>query len=203
MYSTRNENSSLHWDSYKPSWNYKKVKNGINRYSAGVLPYTYDQNGVLLFLLGKDLDNDWSDFGGRCEFKDHNEPINTASREFYEETLGAVISISDCIQKITNNKNELIISKTLNGSPYYMYCMYVDFLNYSDTFYKTTNFIKYQFDRKSTSKIIEKNTIRWVTMDTLMACIENKDFSTPIPLRGVFYKTISEFKEKILSLQKV
>ena len=198
-----NENT-FHWNNYKPSWNYKKIKNGTTRYSAGVLPYTYDQNGTLLFLLGKDLDGDWSDFGGRCEFKDHNDPINTASREFYEETIGSVLSITDCIQKISNcHENNIVLSKTLNGSPYYMYCMYTDFLNYSDTFCKTTNFIKYQFDRKSTLKILEKVGIRWVTLDTLLTCIDNRDCSTPISLRGVFYKTISEFKEKLLYLQKV
>ena len=55
------------------TWNYRKVeRNNFNRYSAGILPYTFDQQGTCLFLLGKDNDNDWSDFGGRCEFKDKN-----------------------------------------------------------------------------------------------------------------------------------
>ena len=193
------------WDNhYKPSWDYKKQKNGTIRYSAGVLPYTYDQNGVLLFLLGKDHEGDWSDFGGRCEFKDYNDPINTASREFYEETLGAVVSIPDCIQKISNiPEKNIIISKTLNGSPYYMYCMYVDFLNYSDVFNKVHSFVKYQFDNKSSLKIIEKINIRWVTVDTLLTCIDNRDHSTPISLRGVFYKTICDFKEKLVYFQKI
>ena len=89
-----------HWNNKYTNWNYKKIsKNGI-RYSAGVLPYTFDQNGKCFFLLGKDNDNDWSDFGGRCEFKDHGDEKNTATREFYEETLGAVISIPDCLDKL-------------------------------------------------------------------------------------------------------
>ena len=83
------------------TWNYRKPnKNSNIRYSAGVLPYTFDQNGKCFFLLGKDNENDWSDFGGRCEFRDHNDPLNTASREFYEETLGAVTSIQETLDKI-------------------------------------------------------------------------------------------------------
>ena len=95
------------------TWNYRKVTKHTCRYSAGILPYTYYQDKCL-FLLGKDHEGDWSDFGGRCEFKDSNEPENTACREFYEETLGAVIDITDCKQKIFHGKPIKIISNTLN-----------------------------------------------------------------------------------------
>ena len=91
-------------------WNYKQRKNNYNKYSAGILPYTFDLNGNCLVLLGKDNEGDWSDFGGRSEFKDHNDEKNTASREFYEETLGSILSINECIDKIGNSKK--IISKT-------------------------------------------------------------------------------------------
>jgi hypothetical protein len=181
------------------TWTYKKINKNSIRYSAGVLPYTFDQSGKLFFLLGKDNDDDWSDFGGRCEFKDKNDPINTASREFYEETLGAVLNIQECTDKITDKKK--IISKTLNGSPYYMYFIYIDYTNYSDSFNKTSQFLKYQFDGRVTSKIIEKVSIRWVSIDTLLNCIENKDYTKPISLRGVFYKTITDFKEQLVQLQ--
>ena len=73
-----------HWNN---SWNYKKIHRGSIRYSAGILPYTFDQDGKCFFLLGKDNDNDWSDFGGRCEYTDKNNEINTACREFYEESI--------------------------------------------------------------------------------------------------------------------
>ena len=182
------------------TWSYKKVNKNFIRYSAGILPYTYDQNGKLLFLLGKDNDGDWSDFGGRCEFKDYNDPLNTASREFYEETLGAVLNIQECKQHM--NDTMKIISKTLNGSPYYMYLIYVDYYNYSDTFHKLSEFLKSQFDIRQISKMIEKVSIRWVSIDTILNCIENYDHTAPISLRGVFYKTISEYREKIVYLQK-
>ena len=95
------------------TWNYKKInKTASIRYSAGVLPYTFDQTGKCFFLLGKDNDNDWSDFGGRCEFKDKSEPLNTATREFYEETLGAVLTVQECINKI-NAKQKFVKIKHL------------------------------------------------------------------------------------------
>ena len=151
------------------------------------------------FLLGKDNDNDWSDFGGKCEYRDHNDEKNTASREFYEETLGSVMTIPECIDKLNGNPVK-IISKTLNGSPYYMYVLYIDFLNYSDFFNKTSQFVKYSYTHDA-KKIIEKTMIRWVSMDTLLHSIENKNFTTPIPLRGVFYKTLLHAKEQLMFLQ--
>jgi hypothetical protein len=193
-----------HWNQkgIYTTWNYRKIHKGYTRYSAGVLPYTFDQTGKCLFLLGKDNDNDWSDFGGRCEFKDHNEPLNTASREFYEETLGAVLSIQECLDKI-NTKPFKIISKTLNGSPYYMYLVYVDYTNYSESFNKTLQFLKYQYSTdKNIYKIIEKTSIRWVSMDTILNCIENKNAMNPIPLRGVFYKTMESCKDQLMFLNE-
>ena len=188
------------------TWNYRKVnRNNFNRYSAGILPYTFDLQGKCLFLLGKDNEGDWSDFGGRCEFKDKNDEKNTASREFYEETLGAVLNITECLDKLINGKPVKIISKTLNGSPYYMFLLYVEYSNYSDSFIKTTNFMRYHYsqnftDRHSIDKIIEKSSIRWVTIDTLLNCIENK--GTLLPLRGVFYKTIENCKDQLVFLSK-
>ena len=181
------------------SWNKKINKN--SRYSAGVLPYTFDQTGKCLFLLGKDYDNDWSDFGGRCEFRDNNEPLNTACREFYEETLGSIITVKECMDKIITNPIK-ITSQTLNGSPYYMYLVYIDFLNYSEVFNKTAQFLRYQFDAQEMNKIIEKTTIRWVSMDTMLLCIESEQRSTPINLRGVFYKTMVGAREQLQFLIK-
>ena len=185
-----------HWNN---SWNYKKISKGGVRYSAGVLPYTFDQDGKCFFLLGKDNDNDWSDFGGRCEFKDRNDEKNTATREFYEETLGSVLTISECMEKI-NSGSTKIISKTLNGSPYYMYLIYIEYTNYSDSFNKTANFMKYHYlhDPRSVSKVIEKTVIRWVSMDTIL----NDFINNPITLRGVFYKTILNAKEQLMFLAK-
>jgi hypothetical protein len=199
-----------HWTNVTTStsntiWNYKKPSR--TRYSAGVLPYSFDQNGKCMFLLGKDNENDWSDFGGRCEFKDYNDPISTASREFYEETLGSVMSISEISLKINQPNCVKVISKTLNQSPYYMYLVYIDYLNYTETFNKTLNFVKYHYsqEKKMTAKIIEKNGIRWVNMDTLLHCMENEigsQLTQILPLRPIFLKTLINCKEELMFLIK-
>ena len=183
------------------NWNYRKVNRNNSKYSAGILPYTFDLHGNCFFLLGKDNDGDWSDFGGRCELKDNLDEKNTASREFYEETLGSVLSINECIDRLRPENK--IISKTLNGSPYYMFLVYVEHLNYSEHFVKISNFIKYQHfnDTKSLLKIVEKTSMRWVTLDTLISCVENKQKDSPISLRGVFYKTIENCKEHLVLLK--
>ena len=188
------------WESYT-NWNYKRANN--IRYSAGILPYTFDQDAKCYFLLGKDNENDWSDFVGRCEFKDKSEPLNTATREFYEETLGAVLTVQECINKITVNPVK-IISKTLNGSPYYMYLLYVDYQNYSESFNKTSNFLKYHYnnEKRIINKVIEKNSIRWVSMDTILNCLENGQSNSPISLRGVFHNTMLNSREQLQFLIK-
>jgi len=196
-------------------WNYKQRKNNFNKYSAGILPYTFDQNGKCFFLLGKDNDGDWSDFGGRCEYKDKNDEKITAAREFFEETLGSVLNMNECIERINENETKnttnvtKVLSQTLNGSPYHMYLIYIDFLNYSEIFNKTSNFIKYYHsymcnnENKNINKIIEKNSIRWVSIDTLVYCMENNNISSkPLSLRGVFYKTIKKCIGDLIILKK-
>ena len=129
----------------------------------------------------------------------------TASREFYEETLGAVINIHDCYDKLLNGSPIKIVSNTLNGSPYYMFLLYVEYSNYTDTFIKTSGFLKFHYsqnnERYNINKIIEKTSIRWVSIDTLLNCIEN-DEPGIIKLRGVFYKTIEGCKDQLIQLNK-
>jgi hypothetical protein len=193
---TNNQNNinQNNWDKYKKyqNWNYKKngnIKN--NRYSAGILPYTYDLNGNCLILLGKDHEGDWSDFGGRCESKDNFDQKYTASREFYEETLGSILSISECIDKINSNEKK-IISKTLNGSPYYMFIIYIDYYNYYESFTKTSNFMKYYHSdqRFQLNKLIEKSAIKWFNINLL--------FNNTVPLRNVFLKTLEASKDDLI-----
>ena len=171
-----------------------------NIYSAGVLPYTYDPKGKIYFLLGKDIDGVWSDFGGRVENEDNDDHSKTASREFYEETLGSIITINECYIKLTQGNPLKIISKTLNGSPYYMYFLYIDFKDWGDIFNRTYNFLKYS---NAPTKIFEKTQIRWISLETIIQAIDNKCNNAEnnfIPLRKVFYDTISNCKEELLSL---
>ena len=177
---------------WNDNWSTAK-RMGQHKYSAGILPYTFDPTGKCIFLLGKDNEGDWSDFGGRCELKDRNDEKRTAAREFFEETLGSVITIPECMEKLKDSFK--ITSKTLNGSPYYMFVMRVEYINYMEYFNRTTSFLEYHSatnynDKHTINRIIEKRSIRWVTIDTLVNCLENKNKMVPIPLRGVFYNTL-------------
>ena len=76
----------------------------MNLYSAGVLPYCKCPDGTIYFLLGKEYDNKWSDFGGKCELQDNGEIGISQSVKRYKASIvlsgeipaGIVIAISTC-----------------------------------------------------------------------------------------------------------
>ena len=72
-------------------------------YSAGILPYT-NYKGSIYFLLGRDSDNKWSDFGG-SSLKGETT-YQTAIREGYEE-LNGVLGTKYELEKIVN-KNKIM-----------------------------------------------------------------------------------------------
>ena len=157
-------------------------------YSAGVLPYCINNNGTILFLLGKDYDNKWSDFGGRCEIIDKGDKSLTASREYWEETLGCICDLN--YSKKIVKKSKHVESKTYMGYPYYMYLVRIshreDFKNY---FKSTRQFINnINVDRKYK----EKMDIRWFTID---AITNHRGFFT---LKNTFATTITNNKDDIL-----
>lgn len=59
--------------------------NTEKEFNAGVMPYAIDESGEVFILLGEE-DGYWEDFIGRPEDKDKMNPIETAVREFIEET---------------------------------------------------------------------------------------------------------------------
>jgi 8-oxo-dGTP pyrophosphatase MutT (NUDIX family) len=162
--------------------------NNRTRYSAGVLPYSHDDKGNIVFLLGLDQ-NGWSDFGGHCEVEDMSDPKATAAREFYEETLGSLMNICAAHFRFYKNPKPLqVVSNTPNGSPYYAYLMKVDYDNYRSYFRSTQNYLHYI---KTHQKHIEKKEIRWVTLDE----IERET----VNLRSVFKRTFNRSKTDILN----
>lgn len=160
-------------------------------YSAGILPYT-NHKGTIYFLLGRDSDNKWSDFGGRVEPKDRSDYEITAVREFFEETLGSVYDY-DYTKKLIK-KCPKIISKTGSGHNYHMYLVkiqYTDLIRIK--FLSTKNFIS-NVVTTIDKKYIEKNDIRWVSIETIEHSIEGR---TLISLRNVFSNTFKNFKKDI------
>jgi hypothetical protein len=164
-----------------------------NIYSAGVLPYCKCHDGNVYFLLGRDYDNKWSDFGGRTEPKDKGQIEETAAREFWEESMGSVEDFETIRVTLKYKKVPLITSKTPLGNPYYMYLLKIPYsMDYRKNFTCTRSFIsKIEIDKKYT----EKHDIRWVSLDTLKYTISTKSM---ISLRSIFQTTITNFMNEIL-----
>jgi hypothetical protein len=160
-------------------------------YSAGILPYTI-YKGTTYLLLGRDSDNKWSDFGGRVEPKDRCDYEITASREFFEETLGSVYDF-DHTRKLIK-KCPKIVSKTSAGHSYYMYLLKIQYTDIIRTkFLSTKNFLS-NVVTTIDKKYVEKNDIRWVSIETVEHSIEGKSL---ISLRSVFSNTFKNFKNEI------
>lgn len=185
------------------NWSYNNTNTKIPIYSAGILPYGKDEKGDIYFLLGKDKQLSWSDFGGRVEMKDNQNNKETAIREFYEETYNSVIEKKYLREILSNEKNyNLITSRTLNGSPYYMYIIEIQLdENMRKNFIKTIDYLNYI---KVNDYIIEKIDIQWVSLRTLLACIESNqnEVSFGWLLRKVFKNTLINNKEQFINIFK-
>ena len=172
--------------------------------SAGILPISRNEHGDVVFLLGKDSrDGVFSDFGGKAETIDNGDPVNTATREFYEESVGVVMDISSMLTRLQHRKNYIKVKgKTLSGSPYYMYVVKIPYKEtYKETFDNTLGFIRYSnvFDKK----YLEKIDLQWVSLETIYAGLDDENNSlVNFPLRRVFKKTLVENLQEITQFSK-
>ena len=153
-------------------------------YAAGILPITW-HGSTALFLVGKDLrDESYSDFGGRVERVDENSPVSTAVREWYEETLGVVLTAKALRTRMHPSNCLCLRSRTQNGHPYYMYVVEVPFAPHlRNAFHKTLNFLKY---RNLHKVYVEKTDVRWVTLQTML---------DDLPKRAVFASTVKQHRD--------
>ena len=149
-------------------------------YAAGILPVTWHQ-GQALFLVGKDArDGTWSDFGGKCERCDKNDPLTTAAREFFEETYNLLVDGSVLRRRLHAGNTVLLRSRTQNAHPYYMYVAEVPYLPYLPrVVQRTLAFLRY---RNLYKTCVEKTEVRWVTWEAMR--------SGDLPKRGVFRATV-------------
>jgi len=147
--------------------------------SAGILPISRNDNGEVVFLIGKDSrDNVFSDFGGKSEKVDNGDPINTAIREFYEETLGVMCNSPYDIKFRVKNMSIMLMGETKNKNQYRMFVLEVPFVkNINSQFKKVMNFMKY---KNIGTNLIEKSELVWVTFNELIK----------IPKRHVFEDTL-------------
>lgn len=160
-------------------------------YAAGILPYTYF-NGNVYLLLGKDVrDNYWSDFGGKSEIQDGEKPMNTAIREFYEETCGIIMDPKSLKIKM-NNVQSVTFSNTQNNKVYYMYAIEIPYNSvYRGVFRRMIMYLKHI---KMFQRTIEKTDIKWVNAtDVYSNCINTR----PV-FRNTFMKWWSANSPKLV-----
>ena len=156
-------------------------------YSAGVLPYTI-QSGMTFFLLGKDArDGLLSDYGGKCEPEDKGIPLNTAIREFNEESLGMFGPIEGITAMMSRTKYLTMYSRTLSGNSYTMYVVRVPYHHLQTQMFETFHtFLKASAAVKHI--YLEKSQICWVSQQRLLKALATSH--DPLRLRPVFRQTL-------------
>ncbi len=162
----------------------------MTHYAAGILPITR-HHGETLFLVGQDArDKLWSDFGGKCERVDRGEPVNTACREFYEETHGCVADQRALRAHIAATSPAVLRGRTQNGHPYHMYLVEMPFRPHlRNVFLKSLAFLRY----KNVCKFyIEKTDVQWVSWEVLT--------SPSFPKRPVFEATLAAHADALRAL---
>lgn len=168
-------------------------------YAAGVLPVTRFADGQTLFLLGKDArDATWSDFGGKCERVDRNDPMNTATREFYEETMGCIVTPWGLQNRMVPGNCMVLRGETKNGHPYWMYVVEVPFVRNADKlFSKFVGFLKH---KNYAAELVEKTEIRWMNFTEMMAVPKRPAFkSTIMRHQGAIARVSSESWKSVCS----
>ena len=148
--------------------------------SAGILPFSRNESGEIVFLIGKDIrDSVFSDFGGKIEAIDRGDLVNTAAREFYEEILGVLCNSMYDIRKRLRELSMCLTGATKNQHIYKMFVMEVPYYrDLPNRFKKVMNFLKY---KNIGNNYIEKTELMWCTFDELLR----------IPKRQVFTNTIN------------
>ena len=178
-------------------------------YSAGVLPFTI-KNGTVYFLLGRDRsDGAYSDFGGKAEDVDEDDPKRTAVREFYEETAGAVLDLDACAARLHEDAcHDVVVSKTMGGNTYLMFIVHIPFLSsYPRAFERSMRFLRYM---KANRKYLEKTELAWFSLESTMAAVKGSNgfvpadpSSRPPLLRNVFACSMRVAERKLEDLQRI
>jgi hypothetical protein len=165
----------------------------INKIKAsGILIYSYNNNNKLVFLLGKENkllnypdSNKYCDFGGHRE---KNETIiETAIREFDEESMGSIMDINTIKKKLLDPSTFYVI---INN-----YVQYVVKIEYNETIplvynrirNKLENCMKYSINNyyripTCPTGYLEKSEMKWFTLNDIKNEIKS--------IRKVFIPTI-------------
>ena len=174
----------------------------MNFIGAGILIYAKRPDGCIVFLLGKENKGTdtsrnglYSDFGGH---RDNNEnPIDTAYREFKEETMNA-IGKNELILKILEKPRLLYVG----DKNYHEYVIQLDYDEHLPGIYnrimkELENCMTYKKYRKhkhlslSTCPVglCEKSELKWFKPSEI--------FKNKRKIRPVFYKTFKNVLKRM------
>lgn len=164
--------------------------------SAGILPFAV-VDGKAYFLLGCETsDGSWSDFGGKKEPDDNDESSETACREFFEETLGVVTTLTEIRDRLDSN-SVCVNSVTYSGQTYVMYVVQIAWSpQHTMCFTKVHSFLQ-RMHNQNYRKYLEKKLIRWFSAEEIFSSRPN------VRLRGVFQDTIKMNSSSIHKALKV
>ena len=153
---------------------YNKIEYFFNIFSillnmgAGILPIAF--NGVcMVFLLGKEQNNEWSDFGG-TSLNVGELTFNTALREGHEELSGMLGPPDKFKKQIINN----YVGPYIDCSNSQTYTSFVFETEYDESLIKYFN-RNYDFVKRTSPNIIndsdnglyEKKEIDWFTKEEI------------------------------------
>jgi ADP-ribose pyrophosphatase YjhB (NUDIX family) len=131
--------------------------NNTDFIGAGILLYSYNENGELTFLLGRKFRPHstkhelYSDFGGKK--RPGESPVQCAMRQFYEETK--IITLSDY---------QLVNNYVSYYQGYYMFIVQVPYQPEIAEFYNTF----FQTNVQNPTILFQKSDLRWFTLPQII-----------------------------------
>jgi 8-oxo-dGTP pyrophosphatase MutT (NUDIX family) len=144
-------------------------------YASGILPIAF-VGEQCVFLLGEDVRNGFSDFGGKAERFDTSSE-ECASREFFEETLGLTVSSKEIQNRLTTNAVQ-VEGLTANSFKYIMFLTEIPFDKSLPRYMQRA--IAFLKSRGLHRLHVEKKSVQWMTIDELMACDKRKVFENTL-----------------------
>jgi 8-oxo-dGTP pyrophosphatase MutT (NUDIX family) len=175
--------------------------------AAGVLPYAIVRKSIVL-LLGQEKydpkwrDSDcWSDFGGRVEKDKDKSILETAAREFYEESGGVVMSLCDMKQRLQRNEYALYIDVPQSKNTFYrMYLVQVPYRNYPETFAHTTGLLSYLGVE---ADVVEKRYLKWYSLANVKDAIMGEWQTNRYSRKPKFLNRFQDAIRKLLDEHKM